>query len=94
VDKAGGKAKFLLTGLLVCDKCTGHYTIVNATHYGCAATADGACDNTIRVRRDHAEDFFLTPIRTGLLSTERIAMMQGDAALLLRTNEGGTGKGD
>ena len=38
----------------------------------------GACSNTIHVRRDHAEDVLLAPIRDGLLAPDRIARMAAE----------------
>ena len=61
--KAGGKPKYLLSGLLRCDVCDAHYTITNATSYGCSGYHDGrACGNSILVRRDRVENILLGPI--------------------------------
>lgn len=73
--KAGGKAKFLLSGLLRCDVCKAHYIISNAREYECGSHRDGAaCQNGIRTRRDHAQDVLLGPLFgvDGLLSPDRI----------------------
>ena len=75
-SRSGGKAKFLLSGLLVCDKCESHYVMANATEYGCAGSRDGACTNHIRVRRKHAEDVLLHPARSGVLTPARVVKMQ------------------
>jgi site-specific DNA recombinase len=72
----GGKPKYLLSGLLRCDLCDAHYTITNATSYGCSSYHDGhACSNSILVRRDRAENILLGPIRDDLLKPERVARM-------------------
>jgi DNA invertase Pin-like site-specific DNA recombinase len=74
--RAGGKPKYLLSGLLRCDVCDAHYTITNATSYGCSSYHDGhACSNSILVRRDRAEDILLGPIRDDLLKPDRVARM-------------------
>jgi site-specific DNA recombinase len=74
--KAGGKPKYLLSGLLRCDVCDAHYTITNATSYGCSSYHDGhACSNSILVRRDNAESILLGPIRDDLLKPDRVARM-------------------
>jgi site-specific DNA recombinase len=64
--KAGGKPKYLLSGLLRCDVCDSHYTITDATSYGCSSHHDGnTCSNSIRVRRDRIEAVLLGPINLG-----------------------------
>jgi site-specific DNA recombinase len=74
--KAGGKPKYLLSGLLRCDVCDAHYTITNATSYGCSGYHDGrACGNAILVRRDRVEHILLGPIRDDLLKPDRVARM-------------------
>ena len=74
--QSGGKPKFLLSGLLVCDVCGAHYTIMDRYNYGCLSFHNGrACSNSIRVRRDRAESALLDPIRKELLSPERAQRM-------------------
>jgi DNA invertase Pin-like site-specific DNA recombinase len=74
--KTGGKPKYLLSGLLRCDVCDAHYTITNATSYGCSSYHDGhACLNSVLVRRDRAENILLGPIRDDLLKPDRVARM-------------------
>jgi hypothetical protein len=64
--KAGGKPKYLLSGLLRCDVCDAHCTITNATSYGCSCYPDGRVwENSILVRRDRVENILLGPIRDG-----------------------------
>jgi hypothetical protein len=74
--KAGGRPKFLLFGLLVCDACGSHYTITNQRSYECSSHHDGrACSNSVRVRRDRIETILLDPIRKELLTPERVEQM-------------------
>ncbi|HEY0942515.1 MAG TPA: recombinase family protein [Steroidobacter sp.] len=74
--RSGGKPKFLLSGLLVCDTCGAHYVITDQRSYGCSSFHDGrACFNGVRVRRQRAEAVLLDPIRKGLLSPERVERM-------------------
>ncbi|MDB6102073.1 MAG: pinR [Gammaproteobacteria bacterium] len=74
--KAGGRPKFLLPGLLVCDACGSHYTITDQRSYGCSSHHDGrACPNSVRVRRDRIETILLDPIRKELLIPERVEQM-------------------
>ncbi len=74
--KAGGKARYLLSGLLRCDVCGAHYVMSNAHLYECSSHVGGrACDNGVRVRRDHAEEVLLAPIRNGLLDPARVERM-------------------
>jgi site-specific DNA recombinase len=84
-SRSGGKAKYLLSGLLVCDKCESHYVMANAIEYGCAGARDGACANQIRVRRKHAEDILLSPARNGLLTPGRVEKMRTEMQLYYRT---------
>lgn len=74
--RSGGKPKFLLSGLLVCDTCGAHYVITDQRSYGCSSFHDGrACSNGVRVRRQRAEAVLLDPIRKELLSPERVERM-------------------
>jgi site-specific DNA recombinase len=74
--KSGGRPKFLLSGLLVCDTCGAHYTITDQRSYGCSSFHDGrACSNSVRVRRDRIETILLDPIRKELLTPERAERM-------------------
>lgn len=74
--KSGGKAKYLLSGLLVCDVCKAHYVIADARSYACSGHwRGGACSNHIRVRRDAIERVILGGVRRDLLAPERIERM-------------------
>ena len=80
--KSGGKAKFVLSGLLVCESCGSKYVMGDKTHYCCAGHWSGrACSNTTRVRRDAIEACLLrnddSPIG-GLLAPERVARMAAE----------------
>ena len=85
--KAGGKPKFLLSGLLRCSSCGASYTMADASFYSCGAEREGACTNTVRVRRDEIEGKILQPILKDLLSPARVARMAQElrAAYLERT---------
>ena len=76
--KAGGKPRFLLSDLLRCDVCGAHYIMSNARNYTCSSYVNGgagACSNSVHVRRGHAEDVLLAPIRDELLAPERVERM-------------------
>ena len=74
--KAGGKTRYLLSGLLRCDVCGSHYVIGDARAYACGGFVNGkACANEIRVRRVHAEEVLLAPIRDDLLAPARVRLM-------------------
>jgi site-specific DNA recombinase len=76
VTEAGGKPRYLLSGLLRCDVCDAHYTITNAISYGCSSYHDGhACSNSVLLRRDRAEEALLGPIRDVLLKPDRVPRM-------------------
>ncbi|GFE79257.1 resolvase [Steroidobacter agaridevorans] len=71
--KSGGKAKYLLSGLLVCNVCKAHYVIADARSYACSGHWNGrACSNNIRVRRDAIERTILGGLRRDLLMPERV----------------------
>jgi site-specific DNA recombinase len=74
--RSGGKAKFLLSGLLHCGCCDQNYVMANRSSYACGGYRDGdTCKNDIFVRRDEVEKAILGPIRRELLSPERVARM-------------------
>ena len=74
--KSGGKAKYLLSGLLVCKVCKAHYVIADARSYACSGHWNGrACSNHIRVRRDSIERVILGGVRRDLLAPERVEQM-------------------
>jgi hypothetical protein len=74
--KSGGRPKFLLSGLLVCDTCRAHYILDSAVACRCSSYLNGnACTNNVRVRRDRAEKVLIHPMRTELLAPRRVALM-------------------
>ncbi|MGC8507884.1 MAG: recombinase family protein [Thiomonas sp.] len=74
--KSGGKAKYLLSGLLVCNVCKAHYVIADARSYACSGHWNGgACSNRIRVRRDAVERVILGGVCRELLAPERVERM-------------------
>lgn len=77
--KSGGKARYLLSGLLVCNVCKAHYVIADARSYACSGHwRGGACSNDIRVRRDAIERVILGGIYRDLLEPERVARMASE----------------
>ncbi|MHB8812569.1 MAG: recombinase family protein [Steroidobacteraceae bacterium] len=77
--KSGGKARYLLSGLLVCKVCKAHYVIADARSYACSGHwRGGACSNDIRVRRDAIERVILGGIYRDLLEPERVARMANE----------------
>ncbi len=74
--KAGGKSKYILSGLLKCGTCGAHFIMGDAHKYACSSFLNGrACANTVRVRRDALEQLILGPVRDELLSPERVVRM-------------------
>ena len=73
--KCGGKPRYLLSGLLKCDKCGSSYTLGSAASYACGGYLGGSCDNDARVRREQVEEVILDPIRKELLAPARVAKM-------------------
>jgi DNA invertase Pin-like site-specific DNA recombinase len=77
--KSGGKARYLLSGLLVCKVCKAHYVIADARSYACSGHwSGGACSNEIRVRRDAIERVILGGVYRDLLEPERVARMANE----------------
>src|SRR5713101_7373207 len=50
----------LLSGLLVCDRCAGRFSIVARDYYGCRNHSEsGTCTNDLRIRREAIEDLVI-----------------------------------
>lgn len=74
--KSGGKARYLLSGLMSCDRCGAHLVMADARKYVCSSVVNGgACDHDSRVFRTAFEDMIIGPIRADLKSPERVARM-------------------
>ena len=73
--KNGGRAKYLLSGLLRCAECGTHYILNSATSYACSGYLGGHCPNSVRVRRDRVEEAILDPIREELLAPDQVERM-------------------
>ena len=74
--KGGGKAKYLLSGLLECGACGAHYVLANERSYACSGHLNGrACVNAVHVRRDDAERIIVGPIKDELLAPDRVRRM-------------------
>ena len=74
--RSGGKARYLLSGLLTCNECGAHYVISGQSSYSCSSYVNGkACSNNVRVRRDQIEKLLLAPVREELLAPKRIERM-------------------
>ena len=73
--KSGGRAKYLLSGLLICEQCGAHYVMIGASCYGCGGVREGACDNKTSFRRTKAEAAILGPVHKELLAPKRAVRM-------------------
>jgi site-specific DNA recombinase len=87
--RTGGKAKYLLSGLMYCESCGSNYVLGDREKYVCSSYMNGrACTNDIRVRRDTAEAVVLQRVRDQLREPARVAAMisemQNHLASLLR----------
>lgn len=74
----GGQPKYLLSGLLVCDRCGGRMIVTGnkGSAYYCATHRQGgpaACDMRVGVRRAVAEQVLLRPVVEDLLSPAAVA---------------------
>jgi site-specific DNA recombinase len=85
-----GKAKYLLSGLLVCGRCGANYVIVDPRRYACSGYWNGgACSNSRRIRREAIEEAILDPIRSEVLSPERVAHMASEMQKFLSDRAAG-----
>jgi site-specific DNA recombinase len=68
------RAKYLFSGLLKCGCCTGSYTLMNKTKYGCAAARNkGTCDNRLLIKREDVEARVLEGLKSKLLNPAMLA---------------------
>lgn len=68
------RARYLLSGLLVCGCCDGAYTLVGGKHYGCAATRNkGTCGNRRTIHRNRIEERVLVGLKEKLLHPDLLA---------------------
>jgi hypothetical protein len=62
--KSGGKAKYLLCGLMYCETCGANYVPGDKEKYVCSSYIHGrACSNDVRFRGDTSEAAILQGIR-------------------------------
>lgn len=74
--KSGGKAKYALSGLLVCETCGSHFVMVDSRNYGCSSHRNGAaCSNTVRIPRLTVESKILGKMKSDLLAPDVVAIM-------------------
>jgi site-specific DNA recombinase len=67
----GRQPRHLLSGLLVCECCGGPIVICDRYRYGCSRNkerGDAVCENSVRFRRDQADEAFLSFVRKELLA--------------------------
>jgi site-specific DNA recombinase len=66
--------KYLFSGLLKCGCCSGGYTLVSKTYYGCANSRNkGTCDNRLTIKRNNLEEAVLSGLKDQLLHPDLIA---------------------
>jgi outer membrane murein-binding lipoprotein Lpp len=86
--KAGGRDKYLLSGLFKCKTCGAHYVIADKYSYACNSFLNGgACSNEVRVNRVSIEGTILNAVRDQLsnpvLVKQMAAEMEGDFAAMM-----------
>ena len=68
------RAKYLFSGLLKCGCCSGSYTLMNKTKYGCATARNkGTCSNRALIKRTDVEARVLVGLKTKLLDPAMLA---------------------
>ena len=66
--------KYLLSGLLICGKCKGGFTLLGKDKYGCANRKNnGTCDNKAMVRRRDIEHRVLAGLKHKLLEPNLVS---------------------
>lgn len=83
----GSGPKFLLSGLIRCHECGARYVMGSATSYACSSYVNGgtaACSNTVRFRRDAAEEAIVEGIRRELATPEVMEKALGRVRARLR----------
>ena len=68
--RAAHRARFLLSGLLVCDCCGAPYVICGNNRYGCRNARQGVCENRSKIRRQRIEARVFNRLRQSLLTPE------------------------
>ena len=76
--KSGGRAKYVLTGLLTCSVCDAHYVMADKLSYACSSFRNRACKNGVRVNRKSIEKTILDPIRKDLRDPARVKQMAAE----------------
>ncbi len=72
--KSGGRAVYMLSGLLKCGACGSHFVMDSSTHYRCGKALDGkGCTNLLRVRRVVAEQAIVKPVNEAALAPDVVA---------------------
>ena len=67
------RTKHLFSGLLKCGCCSGSYTLMNKTKYGCASARNkGTCDNRKLIKREHLEARILSGLKSKLMHPEML----------------------
>ena len=69
------RPKYLFSGLTQCGCCGGGYTMISATHVGCASARNkGTCANRVNMRRDQIEARVLNALRDRLMDAKLFAV--------------------
>lgn len=65
------RAKFLLSGLLICGVCGGSMSVISQTHIGCSSARNkGICNNRKSIARTKVEDRVLTALSDQLMDPD------------------------
>jgi DNA invertase Pin-like site-specific DNA recombinase len=75
--RAGGRPRYLLSGLLVCADCGANFILSDARCYSCGSHIGGKdCANTVRLPRAVAEQKIVVPIKAQLDDPDFVAVME------------------
>ncbi len=86
----GRPSRYLLSGLLKCGECGSNFIMQDARAYGCSSHTNGGnslCSNSIRVKREVAEDALLSNVRERLLGDDVIRHVRQSVRVAIREYE-------
>ena len=81
--RRGRPPRYLLSGLMVCDRCGAKMIIESRGRYACSSRTNGGsslCDNHLRVDHKIAETALLSGVQRELLSDDMVSYMQRPGA--------------
>ncbi len=82
------RPRYLLSGLIKCGECSGGYSKINTTHYGCSASrnkGDSVCTNRKTIARGRLEGAVLASLQTHLMRDDLVEVFCEEYASQMNT---------